>query len=261
MHEHHSLAIEKIKAHFLEDESVLALILIGSIARSEAWEGSDIDLIAVASDDEYKRRIDNGETTFEGDAFCDYPDGHAGASFVDYQYLTDAAEFGNEPTRFSFMNAKVIFSKRADIEEIIERIAVYPEDEREEKMECFYSQLPVHISYIELGEYSRNSYLLAQCAERLVLFGGRLILAHNRIIYPGRKWFMEKLEQAPDKPEGLTDLVNELLERPSIKAAYAFFESIKNFTDWPQPREGFWDRYRRDCEQHWRSGKAPIDDW
>ena len=86
-------------------------------------------------------------------------------------------------------------------------------------------------------------------------------MAHNRIIYPGRKWFMEKLEKAPDKPEGLMELANELLERPSIKAAYAFFESIKDFTDWPQPREGCWDRYRRDCELHWRSGKAPIDDW
>ena len=148
-----------------------------------------------------------------------------------------------------------------DIEEIIERIAVYPEDEREEKMESFYSQLPVHISYIELGEYSKNHYLLAQCSERIVLFGGRLILAHNRIIYPGRKWFMQKLEQAPDKPEGLMDLANELLEKPSIKAAYAFFESIKNFKDWPQPKEGCWGRFRRDCELHWRSGKAPIDDW
>lgn len=261
MHEHHSLAIEKIRAHFQEDETVLALIIIGSLARGEELAGSDIDLIAVVKDEEYKRRNNSGDTIFDADAFCDYPDGHASASFVDYQYLVDAAEFGNELTRFAFLNAKVVFSKRTDIEGIVESIAVYPEDERQEKMESFYSQLPVHISYIELGEYSKNHYLLAQCSERIVLFGGRLILAHNRIIYPGRKWFMDKLEQAPDKPEGFMELANELLEKPSIKAAYALFESINNFTDWPQPKEGHWGRFRRDCELHWRSGRAPIDDW
>src|SRR5437879_12830929 len=53
-------------------------------------------------------------------------------------------------------------------------------------MKSFVSQLPVHLAYLELGEYSGNAWLLAETAVELVLFGGRLILAHNRILLCAR---------------------------------------------------------------------------
>ena len=43
-------------------------------------------------------------------------------------------------------------------------------------MESFASQLPVHFSYLELGEFSDNAYILNETAVQMALFGGRLLV-------------------------------------------------------------------------------------
>ncbi len=111
-----------------------------------------------------------------------------------------------------------------------------------------------------LAEYSNNPYLLAQTAVELVLFGGRLILAHNRMLYPNRKQFIDQLEKAADKPEQMLALANELLTHPGIDNGQRFYDSIMNFFPWPQPQEGSMARFKKDREQNWRLGNTPIAD-
>jgi hypothetical protein len=92
----------------------------------------------------------------------------------------------------------------------------------------------------------------------LVLFGGRLILAHNRILYPGRKWFMREFEKASDKPEGIIDLATQLLRHPGISHAKAFCDSIVSYRDWPLPEEGTWQRIHEDNVWNWRNGRSSL---
>ena len=54
------------------------------------------------------------------------------------------------------VDAKIVFSHITNLEGILARIATYPEDERIEKMKSFYSQLPLHFSFMELAEYSQS---------------------------------------------------------------------------------------------------------
>jgi predicted nucleotidyltransferase len=46
----HQAALNGLVAQLQEDRYVLAAILFGSLARGEAWEKSDIDLVAVLRD-------------------------------------------------------------------------------------------------------------------------------------------------------------------------------------------------------------------
>jgi hypothetical protein len=144
--------------------------------------------------------------------------------------------------------------------DLLAPIARYPEHQRTEKMISFASQLPIHLSYLKLGEYSQNPYLLAQTAIELVLFGGRLILAHNRMLYPNRKWFLREFERAPAKPDGIIELAKQLLTRPTITHATTFSERILQFQDWPQPAEGMLARFQNDRELHWRAPGVPLAD-
>jgi predicted nucleotidyltransferase len=48
--ERHQTALDALVAKLKEDRHILALILFGSLARGEAWEKSDIDLVAVLRD-------------------------------------------------------------------------------------------------------------------------------------------------------------------------------------------------------------------
>jgi hypothetical protein len=255
MHEWHSQAIARLRKHFEADPRYLALIVVGSVARGDAREDSDVDFVLVATDDEYARRHASSDLFSTGNGFSKDPSHQVGGYILNWQYLLDAAERGDERTRFQFVKAHVVFSQIAELEQTIARITAYPESERIEKMKSFYSQLPLHFSFMELAEYSQNAYLLSETAVALVLFGGRLILAHNRMLYPGRKWFMHEFERAPDKPEGIIDLATQLLHHPGIAHARAFYESIAHYTDWPQPEGGTWQRIHEDNVWNWRYGK------
>ncbi len=260
MYAHHQQTIARLADRCQADPTMLALIIVGSVARGDAHAGSDVDCYLVATDAEYQRRLAAGATGFNADDPADYPDGHAGGPIVDLAFLHDMAARGSEPARFAFVNARIAWARLSDLEPVLARIPVYPEAERLDKMAGFVSQLPVHLAYLKLGEYSSNPYLLAQPAVELVLFGGRLLLAHNRLLYPGRKHFLREIERAPDKPAGIVDLARRLLSQPSIALATEFCDRILGFADWPQPPEGHWERFRRDRELHWRSGSVPLAD-
>ncbi|HEU5086519.1 MAG TPA: nucleotidyltransferase domain-containing protein [Roseiflexaceae bacterium] len=260
MFDHHRLTIERLRERFERDPEALALIVLGSVGRGDARADSDVDCCLVVTDAAYQRRQATGELGFSADDLAEYPHGQAGGIVVDGRFLHDVAERGPEPARFAFAGTYLAFSRIAGLQDTLERIPRYPEHERHEKLVSFVSQLPVHASYLELGEYSRNPYLLAQTAVELVLFGGRLILAHNRMLYPGRKWFMRELERAPDKPSGLLERARALVAQPTIAHSRAFMEMALTFQPWPQAPEGGMLRYQRDREQTWRHGCVPLAD-
>lgn len=260
MHSHHQAVLDGLLARYRDDECVLALVVVGSVARGDARADSDVDCIMIVTDDEHRRREAGGEVSFDASDLCKYPDGQAGGGVHPLKYLHRIAEAGNEPSRFMMSKALLLMSRVPGLEDLLPRCSAYPEGERVQKMMSFRSQLPVHMSYLELGEYSKNSYLLAETAVKLVTFGGRLILAHNRVLYPGRKWFMRELTRALEKPDGMVDLARSLVASPSIAAARAFLDPLLAYRGWPQPPEGCWNRYRRDTEATWMTGRAPLED-
>jgi predicted nucleotidyltransferase len=262
MYTHHQRTITRLVQRFQADPQALALIIIGSVARGDARAESDVDSCLVVTDAAYRERSATGALSFDATdlAQAEYVGGQAGGGIVDVAFLHELAARGPEPARFAFSDALIAFSRVPDLAALIRRIPVYPEGERMEKIISFASQLPVHLAYLRLGEYSGNPYLLAQTTVELVLFGGRLILAHNRLLYPGRKWFMRQLELAAEKPAGLLDLATHLLRQPRIAAAEAFCQAITRFRAWPQAPEGAMARFQRDRELVWRNGITPLAD-
>ncbi|HEU5012607.1 MAG TPA: nucleotidyltransferase domain-containing protein [Roseiflexaceae bacterium] len=260
MYGHHERVIRRMTERFQDDPAVLALIIIGSVARGDARADSDVDCHLVVTDDAYEARRAAHQLSVNADDLCDYPHGHAGGRVVNLGYLQDAAARGPEPVRFAFVHATPAFARVPDLDQLLAAIPRYPEHERTEKMISFASQLPVHLSYLVLGEYSQNPYLLAQTAVELVLFGGRLILAHNRMLYPNRKWFMQEFERAPEKPHDIIPIARQLLQQPDIAVATTFCERILQFQPWPQPPEGAMERFQNDREMQWQHGGVPLAD-
>jgi len=254
----HEDAILRARDRLIADPGVLAMIVIGSVARGEAHDRSDIDLVIVLTDAAARERASRSELSFKAD---DLGGGiHVGGGFIDQSFLRDVAERGPEPSRYAFTRARVVFSRVPAIAEVLATIPVYQEAERAGKMVSFVSQLPVHLSYLQLGEYSRNAWLLAQTATELVLFGGRLILAHNRILFPNRKQFMRVLAATPERPDDLITLADALMTGPSIANARRFYDAVMGFQAWPEAPEGPWARFQLDRETNWRDGTAALGD-
>jgi hypothetical protein len=172
------------------------------------------------------------------------------------------ADHGSEPARAAFAHAFVAYSRQPEVSDLVERIPVYPEHERRAKIQSFYAQVQAFQWYVGEAEKRRDPYLMMHVIADLVLFGGRMILAHNRILYPYHKWFMTELARAPEKPADLMDLIDRLLAEPSKAHADAFCECVLGFTDWDKPSENWPVRFMQDSEWNWRYGRRPpLADW
>jgi hypothetical protein len=241
------------------EPSFIALIIGGSIAKGYEREDSDIDGIIVVSDEEYEKRKRRNRFLFFDPSFCDYPGGYAEAKLVNLDYLKIVAERGTEPARDALRGAWIAYSEVPELETLLKKIPVFQKAEKIEKIRKFYAQFDIANWYVKEAERRNDPYLLTRAISDLVLFGGRLILEHNEILFPFHKWFMKVLESAQDKPENLMDLIDKVLESKDSKDAQALFDAIKSFRKWEL--KGLSSvQFMLDTEMAWLYGKSNVAD-
>jgi hypothetical protein len=260
MRPHHDMAVRRLADHFSKEEGFLAVIVGGSVAKGVETEFADIDVLLVVTDELYEKRREGNGLLYFSTEFCDYPGGYVDGKIVNLQYLKAAAERGNEATRAAFKGAFAVYSEIPELDDLLARIPVYQTSEKQEKMQAFYAQF--ECAYWYLGEAIRRAdkYLLTHAVSSLVLYGGRLILAHNEILYPYHKLFMGELERAPEKPANLMELIRALLDEPNAENAKQFHDAIVGFRRWSESSELWPVRFMKDTELAWLEDKAYIGD-
>ena len=259
MKAHHKEAIERLSESLKQNENYLAVIITGSVAKGEERDDSDIDFILVVTDEEYEKRKKRNRFLYFDTQYCDYPGGYVDGKIVNLEFLKLVAERGTEPARDAFRDSWIAFSKIPELENILESIPVFQKSEKAEKIQKFLAQFEIAKWYIGEAVRRNDKYLLIRTMTDLVLFGGRLILAYNEILYPFHKLFMNALKKAPEKPDNLLELINTLLDEPSIENAQAFYDCIKNFRNW-KLRLIPSIQYMLDTELAWVDGKPYVGD-
>ena len=184
IHPHHQDAINNLTNEYKNDSRFLGLIIGGSVAKECARKDSDIDFMMIATDKEFKKREANKDFFINRTDLTNYENGYVDGKIINMQYLYDVAEKGNDPTRAAFDGAFVAFSHTKGLEALLKKIVTFPEVERAKRLRDFYC-----MSFIQnwlMNEASRhdNLYTKSRAASQLALFTGRLILAHNRILFP-----------------------------------------------------------------------------
>jgi predicted nucleotidyltransferase len=260
MRKHHTESIQKLTDYFRKDPTVLALLIGGSLVKGLAKEDSDVDCMLVVTDEEFERRAKTKEYQYFSHEFTDYEGGYVDGKFITLDFIKDASQKGTEPARWAFTNVEIAFSHIPELDELIRGIPVYQEEGHEERLKSFHSQVSLLRWFVGEAERHKNTYLMMHAVSKLVLFSGRLILAHNRILYPYHKWFLTVLKDAPEKPENLMNLIDELLSAPSLKQAEALMDAVLNFRDWGNPECSVVGRFIEDDEWNWRVGPAPLAD-
>ena len=260
MREHHQKAIEKLTKNFEKKEQYLAILVVGSIAKGEEREDSDIDIILIVTDEEFEKRKQGNQFLYYSTRGCKYPNGYIDGKIINLQFLKDVAERGSEPARDAFRNAKIGFSRIPNLEALLKKITTYPKQEQKQKIQSFYAQFEVAKWFVEEAERRKDKYLLTHAVADMILYSGRLILAHNEIIYPYHKLLMNALRKAPDKPENLLELMDKLLEEPNSKNALVLYDTIMNFRKWNEANELWPIRFMLDTEWAWIDGKTYIGD-
>ena len=260
MYEHHEASIQKVVEYFRTVPEVEALILGGSIAHGFARPDSDIDLMIIVSDREYEERLREGRLQFFDNQSCTYDGGYAEGKYLGLEMLRKLAESGSEPARFAFLDSQVLLSRIDTLDETLRAITRYPVEHKTERMRRFYAQFEAWNWYTNEGLRLNDPYLLGISVAKLVLFGGRLILAHNELLYPYHKWFLKMLERADEKPPDMLDCISNLHRQPAADTVMTFYQMVANFRAWEVPDVGWANQFMIDSELSWLSGTTAVDD-
>jgi predicted nucleotidyltransferase len=258
---HHQRAIDRLADAYRDDPRYRALIIGGSVAKGFARADSDVDFLIVATDEAFERHRSACDLFINRRDLCDYEGGFVDGKIIDLAFLADLADRGNEPSRAAFEDAFAAYSHIPELEELLQRIPVYPEAGHDKRIRAFYCMAFINHWLIHEAERHGNRYATIRAASQLALYCGRLILAHNRRLFPYHKWLPRTLESAPDKPDGLMTCFNDLLEEPRGDHASALFEQVRDFRDWGVSDLEAYTWFMTDVEWSWMSGTTPIEDW
>jgi predicted nucleotidyltransferase len=258
MYPHHEAALQRTIEHFQPQPDVRALLLGGSIAHGFAAATSDVDIMIVVADEDYVQRQAGRTTVFFSAELANYPDGYVDGKYISQTFLDQVEQRGSEPARFAFADAQVLFSHIDGLSDQLARIARYPAEQKQDRIQRFMAQLHAWHWYVGEAERKQNAYLMTTACAKLLLFGGRL--AHNQQLYPYHKWLRAVLARVPDKPAQMLDLMETVSQQPSSANAGAWYELITGFREW-ESGTTFWpNHFMRDSELTWLAGLSPIDD-
>ena len=260
MHPHHAQSINNVREHFQRDPEVLALLLAGSLAHGLDTPTSDVDILILISEADHKKRLNENRLNFFNRDLCNYEGGYVDGKYLTMGFIEQVKQKGSEPARFAFAGSQVLFSRIDGLEQEIRRAAEYPRAGKAERIRQFYGQFEAWHWYCQESMRLKNHYLLGTSVSKFILFSGRLILAHNELLYPYHKWFLHVLERAKEKPDGLLDSIHRLSTGPRAENVEALYDKVKSFRIWTE-REFSWPaQFMVDSELNWMDGSTPVDD-
>lgn len=259
--DHHLRAIDRLADAYRDDGRYQAIIIGGSVAKGYARDDSDVDFLIVATDEAFKQHLAARDLFINRTDLCDYDGGFVDGKIVDYSYLAKLAQHGNEPSRAAFQGAFTAYSHLPALDSLLAQIPVYPEVGHEKRIQAFYCMAFIQHWLLHEAEKHNNSYTLSRAASQLALFSGRLILAHNRRLFPYHKWLPRALEAAPQKPTRFMERFQNLVTQPCGQTANALFEGICEFQDWGISDLEAYTWFMTDVEWSWMTGDTPLEDW
>jgi hypothetical protein len=259
--DHHQRAIDRLADAYRDDPRFLALIIGGSIAKGYARDDSDVDFLIIATDEVFEELLSARDLFINRRDLCNYEGGFVDGKIINLAFLQKVAEKGNEPSRAAFEGAFAAYSHIPGLDHLLQGIPVYPEVGHDRRVKAFYAMAFIQHWLFQEAERHGNRYTLTRAASQLALFAGRLILAHNRRLFPYHKWLPRTLESVPEKPTGLMACFNALLDEPCRDHASALFELVRDFHDWGVSDLEAYTWFMTDVEWSWMSGTTPIEDW
>ena len=226
--------IKRVISRAKMDESIIALILCGSLAKGTETNSSDVDLFVVVTDERFnKERVKKNlfwGTDLDSPEFEVEVDG----KIIPKDFLKKAWQDGNESIKCTISTAKVIYSIDDEIEELLADKVSLSQNEQTENIRKFYSLM-------KSSRYSAendldNLLFVNKCIYDTIYYACRMILAYNGVLFPCVKHFYNELRNCEKIPGDFFVLMDDVLRSYSIEKLDEFYNRIV----------GYFDRYQFD---------------
>jgi len=237
---HHEDSIKNMIAYFRENPEIIALFLTGSVAAGTERSNSDIDGVAVVSQEYYyeqKKRsgavIDVVESIWDK---CTYEGGYFDIHYKTKQDLINVSENGTEPMRNMFSCARTLFCNDPDLSELVSRIPVFQKTEAAEKQLRYYCTLKQSYSYF-WAICRPEGFARIHTAGRMVFCLYRLILLENEILFPSVRKLEEAVKRSANKPEMIIEKCRRFIQSLSDEDALELINSYERWTSYDYPKD------------------------
>lgn len=262
MEKHHEESLGNMIEHYKSTPGLVAIIFGGSVAKGNERPDSDIDGMVILEQQAYEQRVKTNQIVECISGECTYEGGYFDIKFMTKEFLKDAAIKASEPTRNSFVKARVVYTLDDEIPEIVSKIGIFQKEEREEKMLSFFSNLSLNYHYF-LKDCKPEGYMKLRTCSEILYSIYRMILQENEVLFPCNRRLEETVSALADKPERIMELGKALEENLTVEAADSFVNAFMKWTSY-QPPEDFnkiLSTYSADFEQWWRVPRPLVSEW
>ncbi|WP_374975852.1 nucleotidyltransferase domain-containing protein [Microbacterium trichothecenolyticum] len=259
--EHQERALAAYVDSVRDQPGVLGVVLVGSVAQGREREDSDVDVYLVVDEERFAAETTQGRFAWVERRDLDYPGSYIDIKLVSPSYLATAVDRADDPTRASFLGARVAWSVLAGLDETIARIVERPDEAWDDRVRSFVAQAHLYGGYFLRQAVERgDGFLRRHAGLHLALAAARAALAANRVMLPGPK-YVSKLVHAVPTPDGFVAAWSQVVDEPGIESAGELMRILDEWVgDGLTPDEAL-STFIRDNELAWLRGTVPAEFW
>jgi len=257
---HHEKTVEAFARSSREEPGVLGVVLVGSVARGTERADSDVDVYVVVTEDAFLRAREGDRISYTATAAATYLGGYVDVKLVSPTYLARAVESGDEPTRASFVGARVVWAEIPQLGAQLSRISEPGPEFFRPRCASFIAQMRLQGGYfLEQAEVRGDPYLLAWASLHMIAAADRALLSHHQVLFRGHKYLREMVGGLPSLPPGHERRVAQQLHAPTAARGREITRHVEDFHPWDLPRAGTLSRYIEETELAWFFGTIPPE--
>jgi len=259
--QHHEDTIEGYVGTVSSRPEVVGVVVIGSVARGTPRQDSDVDVYLVVTDEAYADGRSRGRVAAVSQDGVTYPGGYVDIKLASPGYLSAAAERADDPTRASFLGARVAFDRIGELPDRIAGITTLPEEAWARRVTAHRAQTRLYGGYfLEQADQLRDPFLLQHSAVHLALAAGRAALAASHRFFAGQKYLTAALAEL-DLPEDFRTAWQHVVGSPSAAAGRLLLEALDGWLGDPEPFDAELSRFISDNELAWLNRTVPPEFW
>ena len=244
-----------------DQPGALGVVLVGSVAQGREREDSDVDVYFVVDDDRFADETARGRFAWIERKDADYPGSYIDIKLVSPSYLATAVEKADDPTRASFLGARVVWSVLPGLDETIARIVELPDEVWDDRVRSFVAQAHLYGGYFLRQAVERgDGFLRRHAGLHLALAAARAALAADHVMLPGPK-YISKLVHSVPTPDGFLDAWDRVVDDPDIDAGRELLRILDEWLGDGLTPDDALSTFIRDNELAWLRGAVPAEFW
>ena len=236
--------------------------MVGSVARGTERATSDVDVYLVVTDEAFAAAAQSARRVAYIDAEAATYDSYVDIKLASPGYLERAVAHADDPTRASFLDARIIFDYTRSVAAAVARIVTLPDDVWQRRVHAYRCQARLYGGYfLKQANERGDEFLLRHSAVHLCLSVGRVALAVNRILFRGQKYLAATLAQLAELPDGFLAAWRSALEHPTPDTAAVLTNMVDAWQGGPLSLEDTLSTFIIDNELTWLNETVPPEFW